>query len=195
MPDAPQRPCKRPGCPHFTVPGSRYCSAHQPAAVAETAAKRAVLDSRRGSAHSRGYDAKWNTLSRSMRKRFPYSAGYLTRTAFWTHNLAQQFHALRVLAAGRNEFLRFMETGGAGVRFLEQFPIYTFHRSARNEPSEVTDHIIPHRGDPTLFWAEWNLQPISKRQHDEKTATYDGGFRGSVVPHAGPGARQTFGIV
>lgn len=62
---------------------------------------------------------------------------------------------------------------------LELPPLYHFHPSPHVEPAEVTDHILPHHGDPGLFWAEWNLQTLSKRQHDEKTATYDGGFRGA----------------
>ena len=32
--------------------------------------------------------------------------------------------------------------------------------------SPVVDHIIPHRGDPALFWDEGNLQSVSKAWHD-----------------------------
>lgn len=44
------------------------------------------------------------------------------------------------------------------------------------EPSEVTDHIIPHKGDMVLFWDKKNHQALSKRCHDRKTAKEDGGF-------------------
>jgi 5-methylcytosine-specific restriction protein A len=43
-------------------------------------------------------------------------------------------------------------------------------------PAEVTDHIIPHKGDYALFWDPENHQAMAKRCHDIKTATEDGGF-------------------
>ena len=49
-------------------------------------------------------------------------------------------------------------------------------------PASVVDHIVPHRGDPGLFWDEANWQCLCKRHHDRKTATLDGGFRGAAVP-------------
>jgi 5-methylcytosine-specific restriction endonuclease McrA len=184
MSTAPSRPCKRPRCGGFAAPGSKYCAAHQPLEKAETTARREQLDAQRGTAHARGYDSKWAALSRQMRQKFPVSHGYLTRTEYWTHNLAQQFNTLRMHAAEAGQFVAFMAKDGPGPRFLDQFPIYDFHRSDGAEPGQVTDHIIPHRGDPLLMWAEWNLQVLSKRQHDTKTATEDGGFRGAGTPHA-----------
>ena len=44
--------------------------------------------------------------------------------------------------------------------------------------AEVVDHIIPHRGDMTLFWDPANWQAMSKKCHDTKTAKQDGGFVG-----------------
>jgi 5-methylcytosine-specific restriction protein A len=38
----------------------------------------------------------------------------------------------------------------------------------------VVDHIIPHRGDPTLFWDESNWQPLCKKCHDQKTRNEEG---------------------
>jgi 5-methylcytosine-specific restriction endonuclease McrA len=32
--------------------------------------------------------------------------------------------------------------------------------------SPVCDHIVPHRGDPDLFWDMANLQAVSKAYHD-----------------------------
>ena len=43
-------------------------------------------------------------------------------------------------------------------------------------PATVVDHIIPHRGDMTLFWDRSNWQSLCKTHHDIKTATEDGGF-------------------
>ena len=38
-------------------------------------------------------------------------------------------------------------------------------------PATIVDHITPHRGDPRLFWAETNWQPLCKRCHDKKTGS------------------------
>ena len=37
----------------------------------------------------------------------------------------------------------------------------------------VIDHILPHRGDPVLFWDENNWQALCKSCHDKKTMTAD----------------------
>jgi 5-methylcytosine-specific restriction protein A len=37
-------------------------------------------------------------------------------------------------------------------------------------PATVVDHIVPHRGDPVLFWDEANWQGLCKLCHDAKTA-------------------------
>jgi 5-methylcytosine-specific restriction protein A len=34
-----------------------------------------------------------------------------------------------------------------------------------------TDHVIPHHGDPALFWDETNWQPLCRRHHSQKTYT------------------------
>jgi 5-methylcytosine-specific restriction enzyme A len=39
----------------------------------------------------------------------------------------------------------------------------------RLEAATTVDHIIPHRGDQTLFWDEENWAAICKRCHDVKT--------------------------
>lgn len=183
MPYAPAKPCRSPRCAALAQPGSKWCTAHQPAARAEVVDARQAQDRERGSAHSRGYDAKWAVVSRRQRALFPVSLGYLVATPQWSPRLALQFHGLREAAREAGHYLEFIRSAGAWalspqLSALSPAPIYTWHPSAAPEPSEVTDHIVPHHGDPTLFWAEWNLQPLSKRQHDTKTATEDGGFRG-----------------
>lgn len=40
----------------------------------------------------------------------------------------------------------------------------------RIEPAVVVDHIIPHRGDPVLFWDEKNHQGLCTSHHNAKTA-------------------------
>jgi len=42
--------------------------------------------------------------------------------------------------------------------------------------ADVVDHIIPHRGNPQLFWDENNHQSLCTNCHNFKTATVDGGF-------------------
>lgn len=37
----------------------------------------------------------------------------------------------------------------------------------------VVDHIIPHRGNPTLMWSESNWQALCKHCHDRKTGNED----------------------
>lgn len=37
----------------------------------------------------------------------------------------------------------------------------------------VVDHVVPHRGDQTLFWDAINWQALCKRCHDRKTAAED----------------------
>ncbi|MBM0211863.1 HNH endonuclease [Pseudomonas syringae group genomosp. 3] len=44
------------------------------------------------------------------------------------------------------------------------------------------DHIIPHRGDQTLFWARTNWQGLCHSCHSAKTATEDGGFGNRRLP-------------
>lgn len=52
------------------------------------------------------------------------------------------------------------------------------------------DHIVPHKGDMTLFWDRNNWQSLCSACHKRKTVLEDGGFgaRGGRVekfrPHA-----------
>ena len=44
------------------------------------------------------------------------------------------------------------------------------------EPATEVDHIVPHRGDPAIFWNTDNWQALCKPCHSRKTASHDGGF-------------------
>lgn len=44
------------------------------------------------------------------------------------------------------------------------------------KPSQVVDHILPHKGYMALFWDSANWQAMNKECHDRKTAREDGGF-------------------
>jgi 5-methylcytosine-specific restriction protein A len=49
-------------------------------------------------------------------------------------------------------------------------------------PATVCDHIVPHKGDERLFWAEENWQSLCFHHHSEKTAQEDGGFGRPIRP-------------
>jgi len=52
-------------------------------------------------------------------------------------------------------------------QFLQQHPLCKFHmESGKLVPSEVVDHVVPHKGNTDLFWDEGNLQALCKWCHD-----------------------------
>lgn len=58
----------------------------------------------------------------------------------------------------------------ARERFLRKHPLCVKCReNGKLTPATVVDHIIPHRGDPILFWNENNWQPLCRDCHGEKT--------------------------
>jgi len=50
----------------------------------------------------------------------------------------------------------------------------------RVREATVVDHIVPHKGDKTVFWDRNNWQAMAKKCHDKKTAKEDGGFGHSL---------------
>ena len=42
-------------------------------------------------------------------------------------------------------------------------------RDGRTTEATIVDHVIPHRGDPELFWDRTNWQSLCKPHHDAKT--------------------------
>jgi len=55
-------------------------------------------------------------------------------------------------------------------RYLQLHPLCVeCERKGHVIPATVVDHIIPHRGDETLFWDESNWQALCKKCHDRKT--------------------------
>lgn len=62
-------------------------------------------------------------------------------------------------------------------RYRQQHPLCVSCVSGGHaSPSEVVDHITPHRGDETLFWDPENHQALCSACHNRKTAREDGGF-------------------
>jgi 5-methylcytosine-specific restriction enzyme A len=58
----------------------------------------------------------------------------------------------------------------ARAAYLARHPLCVrCQAEGRIEPSTTVDHIVPHRGDQTLFWDEANWAAMCKRCHDAKT--------------------------
>lgn len=65
----------------------------------------------------------------------------------------------------------------ASKQFLRANPLCRdCTRRNRVTASSEVDHIIPHRGDMTLFWDRKNWQALCKPCHSRKTATEDSDF-------------------
>jgi 5-methylcytosine-specific restriction protein A len=73
--------------------------------------------------------------------------------------------------------------------FLREHPLCRVHEGQDETVlATVVDHIVPHKGDQSLFWRRSNWQPLCKPCHDAKTAREDGGFgRSTPLPRAGQG--------
>jgi 5-methylcytosine-specific restriction endonuclease McrA len=52
--------------------------------------------------------------------------------------------------------------------------LFGTHRG-RVVKAELVDHIIPHKGNRSLFWDRSNWQGLTKRDHDRKTALEQAG--------------------
>lgn len=62
-------------------------------------------------------------------------------------------------------------------RYVKENPL-CLHclKEGKLTPTQVVDHIVPHKGDKELFWNNDNHQSLCVKCHNEKTAKYDGGF-------------------
>ncbi len=66
----------------------------------------------------------------------------------------------------------------ARKRYLAVHPLCVeCERIGRLTAAAVVDHIVPHKGDPRLFWDESNWQTLCRRCHNRKTATTDGRYK------------------
>jgi 5-methylcytosine-specific restriction protein A len=65
----------------------------------------------------------------------------------------------------------------ARKRFLLDHPLCVeCRRAGQITAATVVDHIVPHKGNISLFWDTHNWEAICKHHHDQKTASQDGGF-------------------
>jgi 5-methylcytosine-specific restriction protein A len=163
---APKHPCRHPGCSAL-IPagGGAWCATH----ARQSSLVTRHADRARGSAYERGYDSVWRTASRAFLSRFPLCPGVMLPTPHWSRELAEEFHRIRCELQEAGTLLLFSQETAAG-RFLAAHPIYRVEPWDIARPAYVVDHIIPHKGNQELFWAEWNWQPLTKRGHDRKTA-------------------------
>lgn len=170
----------------MAAPGSAFCVAHVPAARAVKVAERVAKDQRRGSAASRGYGHKWGKASRQFRRQHPICGGYVVPGPAYSHDLAVAYAEQRSAYAVIGRAVTFLQSRAA---WLAESPVYvlvtrclSFGTPGCGAPATLTDHIVPHRGDPELMWSSWNWQTLCKGCHDQKTAKHDGGFRGAKTP-------------
>lgn len=56
--------------------------------------------------------------------------------------------------------------------FLKKYPVCFIC----GKPATIADHIIPHRGDLSLFYNEGNLQPLCQSCHSRKTMAENNNF-------------------
>ena len=73
----------------------------------------------------------------------------------------------------------------ASKQFLTEHPLCVYcERDGRTTVATVCDHIVPHKGDPVLFW-DWenNWQQLCKFCHDsiKKSEEMSGRIRGCDV--------------
>ena len=62
--------------------------------------------------------------------------------------------------------------------FLRTNPLCIFcKRHGLLTPASVVDHIIPHRGNQTIFWDSANWQPLCKLHHDSDKQLIEAGKR------------------
>jgi 5-methylcytosine-specific restriction protein A len=59
----------------------------------------------------------------------------------------------------------------ARAAYLARHPLCgSCSAEGRLQPATVVDHVVPHRGDPGLFWDKRNWAALCKSCHDAKTA-------------------------
>ena len=81
-------------------------------------------------------------------------------------------HPEDVRSAGKRGYGRSWQK--ARKQYLAAHPMCVLcQKEGRYRKATVVDHIIPHRGDETLFWDKNNWQALCKQHHDKKTLTED----------------------
>ena len=85
------------------------------------------------------------------------------------HNKTESRDSMRGTAYERGYNSRWRR---ARDHFLKAHPLCAeCKRAGKTTPATVVDHVIPHRGDPVLFWDRDNWQALCKACHDKKTGS------------------------
>jgi len=93
---------------------------------------------------------------------------------------SERYRGTRTERGYTNAWLRYSQ------RRLAEHPLCERCKTnGRYTAATVTDHKLPHRGIPDLFWDPTNHQSLCKPCHDTKTAREDGGF-GNAERGQGP---------
>ena len=73
-----------------------------------------------------------------------------------------------------NDYIRKMFSKKARKKYLEAHPLCVeCMKEGRSVKATDVDHIIPHRGDRTLFWDQSNWQALCHHHHSMKTRAND----------------------
>ncbi len=102
--------------------------------------------------------------------RFPGCPGFCEQgQVFCKDHMAWSGDRLRGGADARGYDARWRT---ARKRFLQTHPLCAECMKENSiTPATVVDHIIPHRGDQSLFWDESNWQGLCERHHNIKTGS------------------------
>lgn len=76
----------------------------------------------------------------------------------------------------------------ARLTYLREHPFCLICKEqGRSEPAVIVDHIVPHKGDSSLFWDSSNWQPLCKYHHDsDKQRLEKSGYIGGCSPDGIP---------
>ena len=94
-----------------------------------------------------------------------YCVEHRKETAKRYNNDRPEYHALYRTARWKE----------AAKRWLRSHPLCVeCERHGRVEAGRIVDHVIPHRGDLSLFWDQDNWQTLCHACHNRKTASEGG---------------------
>lgn len=101
--------------------------------------------------------------------RYPGCPNLCERGVYCKEHAQYSQDRMRGSAATRGYDKRWQE---ARKRFLKAHPLCeACLKEKKLSPATVVDHIVPHRGDPNLFWDSGNWQALCKDCHGQKTGS------------------------
>ncbi|HMO86434.1 MAG TPA: HNH endonuclease [Lacipirellulaceae bacterium] len=108
---------------------------------------------------------------RPLRKCCKPGCRNLTRSARCEAHATERAYSTRSRRSAEAQQLYTHAWTKAAAAFRKANPLCAeCQRQGRTTPAYCVDHIIPHRGDPGLFWAADNWQSLCRSCHATKTA-------------------------